>query len=164
MEKGVHPVWHDLAQRTALLGQFAAFPKAKVSKAKAGKKVKLESAFINPSNSEELIKAIEAISPSITDAESKVALRTVVSQLSAGRAVQPAKVLLKMKNQASALSVLLSLASGQDPSESLKTLKSVDEELASQLSDFYALGQGKVTDWKKSKAAKAIIRLQLPVN
>ena len=154
LEKGVHPVWHDLAQRTALLGQFAAFPKAKVSKAKAGKKVKLESAFINPSNSEELIKAIEAISPSITDAESQVALRTVVSQLSAGRAVQPAKVLLKMKNQASALSVLLSLASGQDPSESLKTLKSVDEELASQLSDFHALRQGKVTDWKKSKAAK----------
>ena len=114
----------------------------------------MESAFINPSNSEDLIKAIEAISPSITDAESQVALRTVVSQLSAGRAVQPAKVLLNMKNQASALSVLLSLASGQDPSESLKTLKSVDEELASQLSDFYALGQGNVTDWKKSKAAK----------
>ena len=42
LEKGVHPVWHDLAQRTAVLAQFAAFPKAKVSKAKAGKKVKLE--------------------------------------------------------------------------------------------------------------------------
>jgi len=31
LEKGVHPVWIELAQRTALLGQFAAFPKAKVS-------------------------------------------------------------------------------------------------------------------------------------
>jgi hypothetical protein len=154
LEKGVHPVWHDLAQRTAVLAQFAAFPKAKVSKAKAGKKVKLESAFINPANSEELILAIEAISPSITDAESQVALRTVVSQLSAGRSVQPAKVLLSMEGQASALSVLLSLISGHDPVESLKTLSSVDEELASQLTDFYALSQGKVTDWKKSKAAK----------
>ena len=154
LEKGVHPVWHDLAQRTAVLAQFAAFPKAKVSKAKAGKKVKLDSAFINPANSEELILAIEAISPSITDAESQVALRTVVSQLSAGRSVQPAKVLLSMEGQASALSVLLSLVSSQDPSESLKTLSSVDEELASQLSDFYALSQGNVTDWKKSKAAK----------
>jgi len=143
-----------LAQRTAVLAQFAAFPKAKVSKAKAGKKVKLESAFINPANSEELILAIEAISPSITDAESQVALRTVVSQLSAGRSVQPAKVLLSMEGQASALSVLLSLISGHDPVESLKTLSSVDEELASQLTDFYALSQGKVTDWKKSKAAK----------
>jgi hypothetical protein len=154
LEKGVHPVWHDLAQRTAVLAQFAAFPKAKVSKAKAGKKVKLESAFINPANSDELILAIEAISPSITDAESQVALRTVVSQLSAGRSVQPAKVLLSMEGQASALSVLLSLISGHDPVESLKTLSSVDEELASQLTDFYALSQGKVTDWKKSKAAK----------
>jgi hypothetical protein len=143
-----------LAQRTAVLAQFAAFPKAKVSKAKAGKKVKLESAFINPANSDELILAIEAISPSITDAESQVALRTVVSQLSAGRSVQPAKVLLSMEGQASALSVLLSLISGHDPVESLKTLSSVDEELASQLTDFYALSQGKVTDWKKSKAAK----------
>ena len=133
LEKGVHPVWHDLAQRTAVLAQFAAFPKAKVSKAKAGKKVKLESAFINPANSDELILAIEAISPSITDAESQVALRTVVSQLSAGRSVQPAKVLLSMEGQASALSVLLSLISGHDPVESLKTLSTVDEELASQL-------------------------------
>jgi hypothetical protein len=59
-----------------------------------------------------------------------------------------------MEGQASALSVLLSLISGHDPVESLKTLSSVDEELASQLTDFYALSQGKVTDWKKSKAAK----------
>ena len=131
LEKGVHPVWHDLAQRTAVLAQFAAFPKAKVSKSKAGKKVKLDSAFINPANSEELILAIEAISPSITDAESQVALRTVVSQLSAGRSVQPAKVLLSMEGQASALSVLLSLISGNDPAVPLKTLSSVDEELAS---------------------------------
>ena len=154
LENGVHPVWHDLAQRTAVLAQFAAFPKAKVSKANAGKKVKLESTFINPANSDEFILAIEAISPSITDAESQVALRTVVSQLSAGRSVQPAKVLLSMEGQASALSVLLSLISGHDHVESLKTLSSVDEELASQLTDFYALSQGKVTDWKKSKAAK----------
>ncbi|MCH1423010.1 MAG: hypothetical protein L7U62_05930 [Candidatus Poseidoniaceae archaeon] len=154
LEKGVHPVWQDLAQRTALLGQFAAFPKAKVSKAKTGKKVKLDSAFINPSNAEELILAIDSISPSVIDAESQVALRTVSSQLAAGRQIQPAEVLLKMKKHASALSVLLSLASGQDPSASLKTLESVDEKLAEQLSDYHALTQGKVTDWEASRTAE----------
>ena len=71
LEKGVHPVWIELAQRTALLGQFAAFPKAKVSKAKAAKKVTLNSAFINPFVSDDLITAVNEISPSVTDAESQ---------------------------------------------------------------------------------------------
>ena len=154
LEKGVHPVWHDLAQRTALLGQFAAFPKAKVSKAKAGKKVKLTSAFINPFITEDLITAVEEISPVVTDAESQVALRNIVSQLSSGRQLLPAEILYRLDGQASALSVLFALASGQDPTEPLKRLKAVDTDLAEQLNDLHMLRQGKVLDWKKSRTAK----------
>ena len=154
LEKGVHPVWIDLAQRTALLGQFAAFPKAKVSKAKASKKVKLNSAFINPFVSEELIAAVNEISPVVTDAESQVALRNIISQLSSGRPLQPAQVLLELEGQASALSALLAIASNQDPSKSLERLKEIDADLSEQLNDFYCLRQGKVLDWKKSRTAK----------
>ena len=154
LEKGVHPVWIDLAQRTALLGQFAAFPKAKVSKAKASKKVKLNSAFINPFVSEELIAAVNEISPVVTDAESQVALRNIISQLSSGRPLQPAQVLLELQGQVSALSALLSIASNQDPSKSLERLKEIDADLSEQLNDFYCLRQGKVLDWKKSRTAK----------
>ncbi|MCP2504682.1 MAG: hypothetical protein NLN65_05255, partial [Candidatus Poseidoniaceae archaeon] len=154
LEKGVHPVWLDLAQRTAVLGQFAAFPKAKVSKAKAGKKVKLDLAFINPLNTEDLIAAIEEISVTVTDAESQVALRNIISQLSSGRQLHPAEVLYQLEGQASALSVLLALASGKDPSESLERLKEIDAELAEQLNDLHMLRQGKVLDWKKSRTAK----------
>ena len=154
LEKGVHPVWLDLAQRTAVLGQFAAFPKAKVTKAKAGKKVKLDLAFINPLNTEDLIAAIEAISVTVTDAESQVALRNIVSQLSSGRQLHPAEVLYQLEGQASALSVLLALASGKDPTESLERLKEIDAELAEQLNDLHMLRQGKVLDWKKSRTAK----------
>ena len=154
LEKGVHPVWIDLAQRTALLGQFAAFPKAKVSKAKVGKKVKLSSAFINPFVSEELITAVNEISPAVTDAESQVALRNTISQLSSGRPLQPAKVLLELEGSASALSALLAIASNQDPTESFERLKEVDADLSEQLNDFYSLKNGKVIDWKKSKKAK----------
>ena len=130
LEKGVHPVWIALAQRTALLGQFAAFPKAKVSKAKASKKVKLNSAFINPFVSEELIAAVNEISPVVTDAESQVALRNIISQLSSGRPLQPAQVLLELEGQASALSALLAIASNQDPSKSLERLKEIDADLS----------------------------------
>ena len=154
LEKGVHPVWQEMAQRTAILGQFAAFPKAKVSKAKSAKKVDLQCAYIDPFLPQELLKAIEGISPSITDSECQVALRTVSSQLSSGRPIQPSQALLDMEGQASALSVLLALASGKDIDKSLKNLESVDEELAQQLNDFYSLKNGKVMDWKKSKKAK----------
>ena len=82
LEKGVHPVWHEMAQHTAILGQFAAFPKAKVSKPKAGKKVDLKCAYIDPFLSSELLVAIEGISPCIIDSECQVALRNVSSQLS----------------------------------------------------------------------------------
>ena len=154
LEDGVHPVWHDLAQRTALLGQFAAFPKAKLSKAKAGKKVKLTSAFINPFITEDLIVAVEDISPTVVDAESQVALRNIVSQLSSGRQLHPAPVLYQLEGQASALSVLFALASDQDPTESLERLKVVDADLAEQLTDLHMLRQGQVQDWKKSRTAK----------
>ena len=89
LEKGVHPVWHEMAQHTAILGQFAAFPKAKVSKPKAGKKVDLKCAYIDPFSSSELLVAIEGISPCIIDSECQVALRNVSSQLSSGRQIQP---------------------------------------------------------------------------
>tara|TARA_Y100000766_G_scaffold112496_1_gene96463 strand:+ start:58580 stop:61972 length:3393 start_codon:yes stop_codon:yes gene_type:complete len=154
LEKGVHPVWIELAQRTALLGQFAAFPKAKVSKAKAAKKVTLKSAFINPFVSNDLITAVNDISPSVIDAESQVALRNTVSQLSSGRPLQPANILLKLEGQSSALSVLLAIASNQDPTDALQRLEDVDAELAEQLNDFHSLRQGIVLDWKKSRTAK----------
>ena len=154
LEKGVHPVWHEMAQHTAILGQFAAFPKAKVSKPKAGKKVDLKCAYIDPLSSSELLVAIEGISPCIIDSECQVALRNVSSQLSSGRQIQPSAALLEMKGQASALSVLLALASGNDPKKSLKVLGSIDEDLAEQLNDFHALKNGQIIDWKKSKNAK----------
>ena len=37
MTNGVHPVWHLVGEKTPLLGQFLAFPKAKIAKATAKK-------------------------------------------------------------------------------------------------------------------------------
>ena len=109
---------------------------------------------IRDSSSSELLVAIEGISPCIIDSECQVALRNVSSQLSSGRQIQPSPALLEMKGQASALSVLLALASGNDPKKSLKVLGSIDEDLAEQLNDFHTLKNGQIIDWKKSKNAK----------
>lgn len=154
LEKGVHPVWQDMAQRTALLGQFAAFPQAKVSASKSGKKVKLDTAYINPHNSDDLIKAIESIAPSVIDAETQVALRTVVSQLSSGRQLQPASILLSLKGQASSLSYLLGLATGNSTAVAEKELSKIDSELTSQLNDYRDLCNGTSSDWNASRTAK----------
>lgn len=153
LEKGVHPVWHDMALRTPLLGQFAGFPKAKVSAKNTAKKVSLDLAYIDPFSSQDLIVAIESIAPSVTDAETQVALRGVVSQLSSGRQLQPAQVLYDMKSSASALSYLFALATGHDSSNAEATLSKIDAELTSQLNDYRDLRNGILVDWNASRNA-----------
>jgi hypothetical protein len=74
---GVHPVWGDLAQRTSVLGQFAAFPVAKPKKKRSKKTVDSSPAYIDPTVNEDLAVALEALSPTVDTAESQVALRTV---------------------------------------------------------------------------------------
>ena len=39
MAKGVHPVWHTIAEKTTLLAQFLAFPKGKAAKKSAKKSI-----------------------------------------------------------------------------------------------------------------------------
>ena len=93
---GVHPVWGDLAQRTSVLGQFAAFPVAKPKKKRSKKTVDSSPAYIDPTVNEDLVVALEALSPTVDTAESQVALRTVLSQLSSGRSLNPAPLLLEL--------------------------------------------------------------------
>ncbi|MFL2949180.1 MAG: hypothetical protein ACJZ40_02200 [Candidatus Poseidoniaceae archaeon] len=154
LEKGVHPVWGSLAQRTPVLGQFAAFPVAKPKKKTSKVKIDTASCYIDPTLPGDLAPALDALSGAIESAEGQVALRTVTSQLSSGRALNPAPLLLELEGQAALISALLNIAIGKDASASLALVEKIDSTLASDLSDFVRLLDGKVENWKESANAK----------
>jgi hypothetical protein len=154
LEKGVHPVWGSLAQRTPVLGQFAAFPVAKPKKKTSKVKIDTASCYIDPTLHGDLAPALDALSGAIESAEGQVALRTVASQLSSGRALNPAPLLLELEGQAALISALLNIAIGKDASASLARVEKIDSTLASDLSDFVRLLDGKVENWKESANAK----------
>ncbi|MEJ6716506.1 MAG: hypothetical protein QNL20_05480 [Euryarchaeota archaeon] len=150
---GVHPVWGDLAQHTPLFGQFAAFPVAKPKKTASKKKVNSTAGAIDPMNTSDLAEALEALSGAVDTAEAQVAMRTVGSQLSSGRSLNPAPLLFELEGPASIISALLSIASGLDSEPSLSKVEKVDADLAAALTDLVQLRNGQVADWKASSNA-----------
>jgi len=150
---GVHPVWADLAQHTPLFGQFAAFPVAKPKKTASKKKVNSSAGAIDPMNTNDLAEALEALSGAVDTAEAQVAMRTVGSQLSSGRSLNPAPLLFELEGPASIISALLSIAAGLDPEPSLSKVEKVDADLAAALTDLVQLRNGQVADWKASANA-----------
>ena len=153
LANGVHSVWGELAQHTPLFGQFAAFPVAKPKKKASKKKIDSSAGYVDPMVTEDLAKAMELLADSVDSAEAQVALRTVGSQLSSGRALNPADLLLELDGSASLISSLLSIAVGKDATKSLAKVKKIDETLAAELTDLVNLRNGVVEDWKASSNA-----------
>ena len=154
LEKGVHPVWGDLAQHTPVFGQFAAFPVSKPKKKSSKKKIDLSAAFIDPHSSKDLAVALDVLGATVDTADAQVALRNVNSQLSAGRTLTPSDLLLNLEGQGSVLSALLHIATNSDATEALARVEKVDQNLASELMDLVQLQTGQVEDWDASVNAK----------
>ena len=154
LEKGVHPVWGELAQHTPVFGQFAAFPVAKPKKKSSKKKVDMSAAFIDPRSSKDLATALDSLAATVDTADAQVALRNVTSQLSAGRTLTPSALLFNLEGQASVLSALLHIATDSDATDALARVEKVDKKLASELMDLTQLQNGQVADWDASANAK----------
>jgi len=148
MAKGVHPVWHTIAEKTTLLAQFLAFPKSKVSKKSSKKKLDSELFRIDPLDSQALTTALQFAAKSVEDAETKVALQKVINQLSGGRSIQPETHLLNLKGSMAFVSLLLSIHTGSSLNKAtLKECKSSNEGLTEDLLDLEQLRKGTVSDW-----------------
>jgi negative regulator of replication initiation len=150
LENGVGETWHKLAEKTALLGQFLAFPISKKKKKKASKKTDLSRARIDINDSEKVLALLNEFSPLCEDAETQVALQKVISQIKSKRPVVPSKKLLELKGTASIISVIITLTSGKDGTKALKELTKTNSELASEFSDLSSLMGGEVKNWKAS--------------
>ncbi len=148
MVEGVHPVWHTIGEKTPLLGQFLAFPKAKVKAVKKTTKMGTDFLWIDPREKDDVITVLKLASAGVNDPDIKVALQKATHQISGGRTVDLEGPLGSLTDSMAFITVVLALNAGKDvPEEARKAGKKADAELAEALEDFEQLVQGIVNDW-----------------
>ncbi|MAH41765.1 MAG: hypothetical protein CMO41_05910, partial [Verrucomicrobiales bacterium] len=148
MVEGVHPVWHTIGEKTPLLGQFLAFPKAKVVKAKETTTMGTDFFWIDPRDNDAIITVLKLASAGVNDPDIKVAMQKATSQISGGRTLDLTSPLDSLDGSMAFISVLLALHAGYDvPEAARKACEKADGDLAEALEDFERLTAGTVNDW-----------------
>lgn len=148
MEKGVHPVWHLIGEKTPLLGQFLAFPKVKPKATSKKTTFSTDFFWVDPRDRNALSTVLQLAAAGVADPDSKVALQKAANQLSGARNVTVDAVLLGLEGSLAFVPLLLALHNGESPDASLiKRCETVDAPLTHALNDFAALLNGEMTDW-----------------
>ena len=113
LEQGVHPVWHEMAKRCDLFGQFSACPVVEV---KSGVKVGIElsDASINPYNISSCLRVFKSVSESSLSAEELVAMKRLIKRLSSGRWPKTDEILLELDDELSLISLLIAMNTNEN--------------------------------------------------
>jgi hypothetical protein len=113
LEQGVHPVWHEMAKRCDLFGQFSACPVVEVkSGVKAG--IELSDASINPYNISSCLRVFKSVSESSLSAEELVAMKRLIKRLSSGRWPKTDEILLELDDELSLISLLIAMNTNEN--------------------------------------------------
>jgi hypothetical protein len=148
MDEGVHPVWHLIGEKTPLLGQFLAFPKAKVTKASKKSTMGTDFFWVDPRDRTSLVTVVKLAGAGIHDPDIKVAFQKVTNQLSGGRSLSLDGPLLDLEGSLAFVPYLLHLNAGVEAPEALAGhCAKADAALFEALQDFQALLLGQVSDW-----------------
>lgn len=148
MVEGVHPVWHLIGEKTPLLGQFLAFPKAKVSKTTTVSTMTTDFFWIDPRNKDEVITVLKLTGAGVSDPDIKVALQKATNQIAGGRKLDLEPPLSDLTGPMAFITVLLALHGGHDVKKAVRTAATkADPELAAALEDLERLLAGHVDDW-----------------
>jgi len=148
MVEGVHPVWHTIGEKTPLLGQFLAFPKAKVEKTKSTTAMGTDFFWIDPRDKDAMVTVLKLASAGVSDPDIKVALQKATNQISGGRIYTLEAPLNALEGSVAFITALLALHAGHDVPEAVReACKKVDAELAAAIEDFEHLVAGTVNDW-----------------
>ena len=134
LEQGVHPVWHEMAKRCDLFGQFSACPLLEVkSDAKAG--IELSASSINPYSIASCLNVFKSVSESSFSAEELVAMNRLIKRLSSGRWPKADSILLELEDDLSLVSLLIAM----NTNENLDSIFEKTHDVESIQSDRYQL-------------------------
>ncbi|MEK9730586.1 MAG: hypothetical protein VW230_02370 [Candidatus Poseidoniales archaeon] len=109
LEKGVHPVWHMIAEKTNYLTQFLAFSKVRPKSETATIQFDVTKVAINPTKSSQIVELLTHALATTIDANLQVAMNRLVSQLqsSSGHVSKVEQQLLELSGDHKFLSIVL---------------------------------------------------------
>ena len=85
LEQGVHPVWHEMAKRSDVFGQFSACPISEVKTKSASSTFDLSNVAIDPFNLQSCLDLFNSIPDDQYSAEQLVAMKRLTKRLSSGK-------------------------------------------------------------------------------
>jgi len=153
-ESGVHPVWQTMAEATPILAQFASFPTSETEVESNVSEINLDSVRIDPRDNKELKQTLTSLSSMVDEAKAQVALRRLISQLSANKPLKPESSLLNLEGPSSIISTLLEIAISDSECRAIERLAEVDKSLSEDYLDLKRLISGEIDNWELSRSAE----------
>lgn len=146
LEQGVHPVWHEMAKRCDLFGQFSAFPISEAKAKSSQKKFDLSKTAIDPFNTKSCVELFGSIPDHQYNPEQLVAMKRLIKRLSSGKWPNIEPQLLEFEGHLSLVSLLIAINTGADSSEIMQRLRNANKTLAERYELAKILSE-KSIDW-----------------
>ena len=146
LEQGVHPVWHEMAKRCDLFGQFSAFPVVKSDVKASEDDFDLSKTAIDPFDAEACLDLFKSIPDQQYNPEQLVAMKRLIKRLSSGNWPNVEQLLLEFEGHLSLVSLLIALNTGADTTDMIQRLRKADKSLAERY-ELAIILTGTTIDW-----------------
>ena len=130
LAQGVHSVWHEMAKRSDLFGQFSACPVAESKSTSKKKTLDLSEIAIDPFDATSCLDVFKSIPDEQYSAEDLVAMKRLIKRLSSGKWPSVESNLLEFEGNLSLVSLLIALNTNGATDVILERLQKANKSLA----------------------------------
>ena len=130
LAQGVHSVWHEMAKRSDLFGQFSACPVVESKSTSTKKTLDLSEIAIDPFDATSCLDVFKSIPDEHYSAEDLVAMKRLIKRLSSGKWPSIESNLFEFNGNLSLISLLIALNTNGPTDAILKRLKKANKSLA----------------------------------
>lgn len=130
LDQGVHSVWHEMAKRCDLFGQFSACPISESKTNSTQSKLDLSEIAIDPFNIQSCLEVFKSIPDNQYSAEQLVAVKRLIKRLSSGKWPNVESHLLEFEGNLSLVSLLIALNTDESTDVILERLRKANKALA----------------------------------
>ena len=130
LAQGVHSVWHTMAKRSDLFGQFSACPVVESKSTSNKKTLDLSEIAIDPFDSSSCLDVLKSIPDEQFSAEDLVAMKRLMKRLSSGKWPSVEPNLLEFEGNLSLVSLLIALNTNGATDAILERLRNANKSLA----------------------------------
>jgi len=130
LAQGVHSVWHEMAKRSDLFGQFSACPVVETKSISNKNKLDLSEVAIDPFDATSCLDVFKSIPDEHYSAEDLVAMKRLIKRLSSGKWPSIESNLLEFEGNLSLISLLIALNTNGATNEILERLQKANKALA----------------------------------